>query len=248
VAESWMGGLDVAKDDEMLADSPWSPLLERVRLLKKALMECQRITGERKMYLVNINDEVDRILELLDIVTQEGEGNAVMLNSMSTGLSAIRMVRKHSHLPIIGHFACTAPSTGVDNFGIHSKVITKLQPILGCDVVIFPGFGARMKTADTEVMDNINECTRPLGHIKKALPVPAGSNWAGSLEELYVKLGNVDFGIVPGRAVFDHPMGPRGGARGLRQAWDAIAQGIRLDTYGQSHEELRLAIKAETGC
>jgi ribulose-bisphosphate carboxylase large chain len=246
-AESWMGGLDVVKDDEMLADSPWSPLVERVRLLKAARAECQGLTGEKKLYLVNINDEVDRILELLDIVSREGEGNAVMLNSMSIGLSAVRMLRRHSAVPLIGHFAGTAPSCGVDNFGIHSRVITKLQRILGCDVVIFPGFGERMKTANAEVMENIHECTRPLGHIKKALPVPAGSNWAGTLEELYVKLGSVDFGIVPGRAVFDHPLGPRGGARGLRQAWEAIAQGITLDAYANTHEELRLAIKAERG-
>jgi len=157
------------------------------------------------------------------------------------------MLRRHSHVPLVGHFAGTAPSSGVDNFGIHSKVITKLQRILGCDVVIFPGFGGRMKTPDAEVMENILECTRPHGSIKKALPVPAGSNWAGSLEELYKKIGNSDFGIVPGRAVFDHPQGPRAGALGLRQAWDAVAQGICLDTYGESHEELRLAIAAETG-
>ena len=104
-----------------------------------------------------------------------------------------------------------------------------------------------MKTADAEVMENVLECVRPLGHIKRALPVPAGSNWAGSLEELYLKMGSVDFGIVPGRAVFDHPLGPRGGARSLRQAWYAIAGGIRLDTYAESHEELRMAIKVEVG-
>jgi ribulose-bisphosphate carboxylase large chain len=246
-SESWFGGLDVAKDDEMLTDCPWSPLEERLRLLKDARSECQAATGEKKIYLVNITDEVDRILELLDIVAAKGEGNAVMVNTMATGLSAVRMLRKHARMPIVGHFACAAPSVGVSNFGIHSKVFTKLQRMLGCDVIILPGFGERMKTADEEVMENIKECHRPMGHIKKALPVPAGSNWAGSLEELYVKLRSIDFGIVPGRAVFDHPMGARGGARGLRQGWDAVARGIRLDKYAEDHKELQLAIEAEAG-
>ena len=246
-AESWLGGLDVAKDDEMLTDCPWSPLRERLRLLKQARRESERATGEKKLYLVNITDEVDRILELLDMVATEGEGNAVMLNTMATGLSAVRMLRKHARVPIVGHFACTAPFVGVSNFGIHSKVITKLQRMLGCDVIILPGFGDRMKTADAEVMETIKECHKPLGNLKRSLPVPAGSNWAGSLEELYAKLHSVDFGIVPGRAVFDHPLGARGGARGLRQGWEAVARGISLDAYAKTHRELQLAIAAETG-
>jgi ribulose-bisphosphate carboxylase large chain len=244
-AEAWRGGLDVAKDDEMLADSPWSLLTERLRLLKKARIDCQRATGEKKLYLVNITDEVDRILELLDVVEREGEGNAVMLNTMTMGLSAIRMLRKNARMPIAGHFAGTAPSVGVTNFGIHSKVIVKLQRILGCDIVIFPGFGGRMKTADAEVMENIAECVKPLGHIPPALPVPAGSNWAGSLGELYAKLKSADFGIVPGRAVFDHPLGARGGARGLRQGWEAAASGVALAKYAEDHRELALSIEAE---
>jgi ribulose-bisphosphate carboxylase large chain len=244
-SESWLGGLDVAKDDEMLSDCPWSLLSERLRLLKKARTDCERATGEKKLYLVNITDEVDRILAQLEIVSREGDGNAVMLNTMTTGLSAVRMLRSRARIPIAGHFAGTAPSVGVSNFGIHSKVITKLERILGCDVIIFPGFGGRMKTADAEVMENIAECTKPLGHIKPALPVPAGSNWAGSLGELYARLHSVDFGIVPGRAVFDHPMGARGGARGLRQGWEAAAKGITLDRYAEDHKELAMSIEAE---
>jgi ribulose-bisphosphate carboxylase large chain len=134
---------------------------------------------------------------------------------------------------------------GVTNFGIHSNVIIKLQRILGCDIIIFPGFGGRMKTADTEVMGNIRECYAPLGHIKKALPVPAGSNWAGSLGELYERLQSADFGVVPGRAVFDHPLGARGGARGLRQGWEAVAKGVTLSKYAETHKELELSIGAE---
>jgi ribulose-bisphosphate carboxylase large chain len=245
--EGWLGGLDVAKDDEMLSDIPWSPLRDRLRLLKKARARCLRETGEKKLYLVNITDEVDRMLPLLRMVSREGEGNAVMVNTMATGLSAIRMVRGHARVPIVGHFAGTAPSVAVTNYGIHSNVIIKLQRILGCDVIIFPGFGERMKTPDEEVMQNIEECRKPLGHIRPALPVPAGSNWAASLGELHEKLKCVDFGIVPGRAVFDHPLGARAGARALRQGWEAAARGITLAEYAENHEELKQSIAAETG-
>ena len=100
-----------------------------------------------------------------------------------------------------------------------------------------------MKVAETDVMLDVQECLQPMGHIKRSLPVPAGSQWAGSIAPLYEKLGTVDFGIVPGRAVFEHPMGPKGGAASLRQSWNAIISGQTLESYAQSHLELSQAIE-----
>jgi ribulose-bisphosphate carboxylase large chain len=128
-------------------------------------------------------------------------------------------------------------------FGVHPKVITQLQRLAGFDCIIFPGFGERMKTSETEVMLDIQECLRPMGHIKKSLPVPAGSQWAGSIPQLHEKLGSIDFGIVPGRAVFEHPMGPMAGAASLKQAWEAIQKGLTLEAYSKDHKELRAAIE-----
>jgi ribulose-bisphosphate carboxylase large chain len=48
---------------------------------------------------------------------------------------------------------------------------------------------------------------------------------------------------VPGRAVFEHPMGPKAGAASLRQAWEATRQGLTLDEYSKDHCELRAAIE-----
>ncbi len=100
-----------------------------------------------------------------------------------------------------------------------------------------------MKTAEQELMENINACHEPINSIKKVLPVPAGSNWAGEMKDLYDKLGTPDFGIVPGRAVFQHPMGPESGARCLRQGWEAIKQGIKIEEYAKEHVELCKSIE-----
>jgi ribulose-bisphosphate carboxylase large chain len=240
--QSWLGGLDIAKDDEMLGDVEWSPLSERAEKLGKARLESERITGEKKIYLANITDEVDRLIELHDIAVERG-ANALMVNGMTTGLSAVRMLRKHTKVPLVAHFDFIAPFTHISYFGVHSKVITKLQRLVGFDTIIFPGFGARMKTTDSEVMLNVQECLKPLGHLKKSLPVPAGSQWAGSTAVLYKKLKTIDFGIVPGRAVFEHPMGPRGGAASLRQGWEAVASGQTLEAYAENHPELQQAIE-----
>jgi ribulose-bisphosphate carboxylase large chain len=116
--------------------------------------------------------------------------------------------------------------------------------MVGFDSIILPGFGARMKTPDIEVLENVRHCLAPLGHMKPCLPVPAGSQWAGSTINIYNKLNTIDFGIVPGRGVFGHPMGPRGGAASLIQAWEAFQKGLSLDDYGKTHPELRAAIEA----
>ena len=100
-----------------------------------------------------------------------------------------------------------------------------------------------MKTPDEEVLQCVQACLKPWGHIQPVLPVPAGSQWAASTAVLHDRLKTIDFGIVPGRAVFAHPMGPKGGAASLRQAWDAVAAGQSLEAYAQNHKELQLAIE-----
>ena len=241
--ESWLGGLDIAKDDEMLSDVVWSPLSERSARLGKARRECEQILGQPKIYLANITDEVDRIIELHDIAVENG-ANALMLNTMTVGLSAARMLCKHTRVPLVAHFDFIAPFTRIPNYGVESKLITKLQRIAGFDVIILAGFGARMKTSDEEVFQNVAECLEPLGQIKTALPVPAGSQWAGSTAELYDRLKTIDFGIVPGRGVFGHPMGPKAGAASLLQGWQAHEKGVSLEEYAATHSELKAAIEA----
>lgn len=61
---------------------------------------------------------------------------------------------------------------------------------------------------------------------------------------MYKAFGTVDFSMVPGRGVFGHPMGPEGGARSIRQAWEAIEKGVSIEAYAESHKELRQAIRA----
>ena len=240
--QSWLGGLDIAKDDELLGDVEWSPLIERAEKLGKARLDCERITGEKKIYLANITDEVDRLIELHDTAVARGV-NALMVNGMTTGLSAVRMLRKHTEVPLVAHFDFIAAFTRIPYFGIHSKLITKLQRLAGFDAIILPGFGKRMKTSNSEVMSNVRECLQPMGHLKKPLPVLGGSQWAGSTVQLYQKLGTIDFGVVPGRAVFEHPMGPRAGAASFRQSWEAVQKGLTLEDYSKDHPELRAAIE-----
>ncbi|ANT65629.1 RuBisCO large subunit C-terminal-like domain-containing protein [Prosthecochloris sp. CIB 2401] len=240
--ESWLGGLDIAKDDEMLADVEWSTMAERSGLLGKARLKAEETTGERKGYLANITDEVDRLREQHDLAVSNG-ANALLVNAMPVGLSAVRMLARHTKVPLIGHFPFIAPFSRLEKFGIHTRVITKLQRLAGLDAIIMPGFGNRMMTEEDEVRQNVNECLCDMGNIKRALPVPGGSDSALTLESVYRKVGGVDFGFVPGRGIFGHPMGPRAGAMSIRQAWEAIERDIPLEAYAEKHPELQAMLE-----
>ena len=241
--EAWEGGLDAAKDDEMLSDPDYSPFAERMKLVGEARAAAEQATGEKKMFIANITDEVDRIVELHDIAVKNGI-NAVMVNVMAVGLSAVRMLRKHSSVPIVAHFDCIAPMSRHPLYGVSTTVITKLQRLSGCDAIIMPGFGSRMATPEEEVIANCAECTKPLGHVASALPVPGGSDWAGTLPTMYEKLRTHDFAMVPGRGVFGHPKGPRAGAMSLRQAWEAVSGKIDFAEHARCNPELAEAIEA----
>lgn len=241
--QAWCGGLDIAKDDEMLADTDWSPLAERARLLGDARKRAEQKTAKSKIYLANITDEVDRLIDLHDIAVAAGAG-AVMLNAWPTGLSAARMLSKHTNVPLVAHFPVIAGMSRMPFFGVHTRVLTKLQRLAGFDVIIMPGFGNRMMTPADEVRACIDACLDPgFGGIKTSLPVPGGSDSAATLEAVYHQVGSKDFGFVPGRGVFGHPLGPAAGAKSLHQAWEAIAAGVPVAQAAECQQELKVALE-----
>lgn len=243
--EGWLGGLDIAKDDEMLADAPYSPLAERAALLGAARRRAEQETGVPKGYLANITDEVDRVAALHDVAVQAG-ANFVMVNAMPVGVSGVRALRRVAQVPIVTHFPFIAAFSRVPAYGVHSRVITRLQRLAGSDIVIMPGFGDRMMTPEHEVFENVRACLEPMGPIRPSLPVPGGSDSAATLEDVYRRVGTTDFGFVPGRGVFGHPMGPRAGALSIRQAWEALASGLPVREHARNHAELRAALPAES--
>ena len=239
--QAWKGGLDVAIDDEQMNDAEWSPLEERAKQLHIARRRAEDETGEKKIYLANITDEVDRLEKLHDIAVENG-ANAVMLNVMTVGISAVRMLRKHASVPIMSHFDLFGSMTQLPFHGIREVVFTKLQRLAGIDALIYPGFSPRMKTTRADILASAQACLQPLGQMEAVLPIPGGSQWAGSLETLYREFGHTNFAVIPGRAVFDHPMGPAGGAASMRQGWEAVSHGIALAEFAREHPELAQAI------
>ncbi len=241
--KAYLGGIDATKDDEMLSDVEYSRTRDRVAAVIESMHKAEDRTGEKKIFIANITDEVDRILELHDMVVESG-GNSVMLNGMPVGLSAVRMLSRRAKVPMFSHFDFIAPYTRHPHFGLSTQVVTKLQRLAGFDGIIMPGLGDRMNTTTEEVKENVDICLSEWGGLKASLPVPGGSDWAGSLLPMYRTFGTKDFSMVPGRGVFGHPDGPEAGARSIRQAWEAIEKNVPIEQYAETHAELKRAIGA----
>lgn len=61
--EAALGGVDAVKDDEVLANTSYSPIVGRVKAFMEKEKQAFEETGEHTLYAVNITDEVDRIKE-----------------------------------------------------------------------------------------------------------------------------------------------------------------------------------------
>ncbi|HEY4002059.1 MAG TPA: RuBisCO large subunit C-terminal-like domain-containing protein [Candidatus Xenobia bacterium] len=237
---AWRGGLDIAKDDELLSDVAYSPLQDRLRLCLEGLARAG--TGGQ-LFLANITDEVENLLRLQALVQEiGGDRVALMLNAEPVGLSACRMVARHARVPLFSHFDMQAAFTRMPSFGVSSAVWTSLLRLAGFDAIIMPGPGPRMLTSVEEIQACVRACTRPWGNLRASLPVPGGSDWAGTLARMVEVVGHRDFGFIPGRGVFAHPAGPQAGAASLHQAWQAWMRGATLPDHARHHPELAAAL------
>ncbi len=240
VEAGFSGGLDFIKDDELLADTAYNSVRERVERVTAAMIRAEERTGEKKMYAFNITDRIDRLRELHDIVV-EGGGKCVMVNAAAIGIEAMRELAEYARVPIHCHRAFAAIWTRSPSIGISSPVLTKLFRLCGADQIHCGAIQGKLYESDEEVLANMNACSSDLPGMKHSLPISSGGQWAGKAPANAEKIGHYDFMHLSGAGTFSHPDGPAAGARSIRQAWDAVLRGIPLSTYLKEHRELARA-------
>ena len=59
--EAAVGGVDIIKDDELVADAPHCPLEQRVKAVMEAVKRADEVKGEKTLYAFNITDRVDKL-------------------------------------------------------------------------------------------------------------------------------------------------------------------------------------------
>ena len=239
---AWFGGCDIVKDDENLSSQSFNTFKDRVVKTLEMRDKAEDETGEKKVYLVNVTAPTSILLERSDFVKDQG-GRYIMIDIITCGFSTLQQLREQDlELVIHAHRAGHAAFTRSLQHGINMSVIAKVSRLLGVDQLHVGTAVGKMSETREEVETNIKALTEPMYRIKPVLPVASGGLHPGMLPELMDIFGG-DFVIQAGGGIHGHPDGSTSGAKAMRQAVEAVKQGVSLKEYAQSHVELSLALK-----
>ena len=235
--------IDFIKDDELMANPPYSPLAERVRVVTEELNRVADATGHRPMYAFNITDDIDRLAANHDLVARAG-GTCVMVCVHLVGLAGVAYLRARCDLPIHGHRAMTGLFTRAPRLGIDFVAFQKLARLAGVDHLHTNGLASKFYETDDEVLRSINAVREPLLGGYETLPVLSSGQWAGVAPLTYARTGTADLLVLAGGGIHGHPDGVLAGVRSMREAWAATVAGEDLAARARAVPELRHAIDA----
>lgn len=242
VSELVTSGLDFIKDDELIANPPYSSVEDRVTAVMDVIRDHREETGKEVMYACNITDDLDSMLDHHDTVVDAG-GNCVMVSMNSVGLSAFTALRKHAEVPIHGHRNGWGALTRCPQLGFDYRAYHKLFRLAGADHLHVNGIRNKFCESDDSVIRSAKAVQTPITSDDDiAMPVFSSGQWAGQAPDTYEEVGNFDMMYLAGGGILGHPDGPSAGVTHLKQGWDAAMKGIPLETYAEDHEELRVAI------
>jgi ribulose-bisphosphate carboxylase large chain len=235
-------GIDFVKDDELQADSPHSPLKERVNSVMPILNELADHTGKKIMFAFNVTDDLEAMLRHHDLVVAAG-GTCVMVSIHSVGLAALAEFRRRCQLPIHGHRNGWGLYGRHPLLGVEYPAWQKLWRLAGADQLHVNGLQNKFWEPDDSVVGSIQACLTPMFRPDDtAMPVISSGQWGGQAPETFRRTGTTDLMYLAGGGIMAHPMGAAAGLRALRQAWEAAVRGIDLNEHAKTHSELRETI------
>jgi ribulose-bisphosphate carboxylase large chain len=239
--DAWLGGCDVVKDDENLSSQNFNPFEKRVLATLEMRDRAEDETGEKKVYMVNVTSETEKMLKRAQFVLDHG-GRYLMIDILTCVFSALQTVREHDFgLVIHAHRAGHAAFTKNPLHGISMKVIAKVARIIGVDQLHVGTVVGKMSETREEVAENYEALKTRMYGTKEVLPVASGGLYPGLVPALMRFFGK-DFVIQAGGGIHGHTDGTVAGAKAMRQAVDASLKGMSLEEYAKSHKELQVAL------
>jgi 2,3-diketo-5-methylthiopentyl-1-phosphate enolase len=239
--ETALGGVDLVKDDELLGNPPFSPVVDRVKAYLAAGERARDVTGRDVVYIPNVTDRPDRMLDTARAAVDAG-ARAVMVAYASVGFGALQSLAEVVGVPILAHYATASPYFEGPGTGMSAPIALGLLPRLaGGDlaVTITPYGGYPLRRL--QYLKLIQQLTLPRPHIAPTFPVIGGGVHPGTVETYVGELGP-DIVLGAGGAIQGHPDGAAAGADAMRQAIDAVMAGRPVADAAQEHPELAHAL------
>ncbi len=247
-AASARGGADVIKDDELLGDTAFSPMLERVSAYRRAAEEVYEETGHRAAYCPNITDSPVKTVENARRAQELGAG-MVMINGVTAGLGVIQAVAEDPAItiPILAHYAGTGTLVENPRAGISSPLLLgKLNRLAGADVAMFGSVYSSYPLLREKYLRTAQFQTMPLYNLKPTMPSVGGGIHPATAARIIEDIG-FDVMLAVGGAIQGHPEGTAAGGWAMRAAIDAMVDGVPLAEKAREHPELRTALDLWAG-
>ena len=242
-----MGGCDIIKDDELLANASFNQVQARVKLYMEAERQVYEETGEHTLYTVNVTDEVPQVFENARLAVELG-CNALMVNYLAAGFPVLRALAEDPEInvPILGHMDVAGAYYMSPYHGVSSQLILgKLPRLAGADVVVFPAPYGKAPVIKDKFVNVARNLSFPLYDLRPAFPMPSGGITPSMVPKVMKDLGT-DIVIGSGGGIHAHPQGPVAGGKAFRAAIDATMQGIPLKEAAEAHPELAASLEAWT--
>ncbi len=237
-----LGGCDIIKDDELLADASFNSVLGRVKRYMEIEKQVYEEKGERTLYTANISDKVPKIFENAKRAVELG-CNALMVNYLAVGLPVMQALAEDPdiNVPILAHMDVAGAMYMSPFHGLSSHIVLgKLPRLAGADIVVIPAPYGKAPVIIDKFLNVARTLRFPMYDLKPTWPMPSGGITPSMMPDVMRDLGN-DIVIGSGGGIHAHPQGPIAGAKAFRQAIDAVMQGISLEEYSKEHPELRVA-------
>jgi 2,3-diketo-5-methylthiopentyl-1-phosphate enolase len=239
-----LGGCDIIKDDELIADASFNSALGRVKRYMEIEKQVYEEKGEHTLYTVNITDKIPNVFENAKRAVELG-CNALMINYLAVGFPVMQALAEDPSIdvPILAHMDVAGALYMSPWHGLSSHlVLGKLPRLAGADIVVIPAPYGKAPVIDYKFRNVARNLAFPLYHLKPTFPMASGGITPSMVPTVMAALGN-DIVIGSGGGIHAHPKGPVAGGKAFRQAIDATMQGIPLSEYAKDHQELAIALK-----
>ena len=233
--------IDFIKDDELLADPPYAPFMERLNAVMPVLKRHADRLGRIPMYAFNISGSIDDMLRRHDAVLTAG-GTCIMVSANWVGFAGVEHLRKHTELPIHGHRNGWGAFSRHPHLGFSFAAYQKLWRLVGVDHLHVNGIRSKFSESDESVIASARSCLAPFAGVTPLMPVFSSGQWASQAPDLYAKLKSTDLMHLAGGGILGHPDGIAAGVTSMREGWEAAVSGVSLEAFATTHPALQKAL------
>jgi 2,3-diketo-5-methylthiopentyl-1-phosphate enolase len=226
--QSALGGVDLIKDDEVLAEIPILSVMQRVRAYGKTAEKVRGACGKAPVYITNITGKPKYMRETARMLTQEGAKMA-MVNFVNTGLDAFYELTQEfgDKMAFLAHYAGAGMLNSTWLGYANPVLLGTLARLAGADMVMTMYPGAPGSVGYLEYIKTVQKQKLPFGHVKPVLTVVGGGVTPMNLRSVIRELGS-DVVLGVGGAIQGHPMGAKSGAEATMAAVKAAQTGASL--------------------